>query len=65
MSASRYLIVDANDMIVNVILWDGNVATWQPPSDCVAVFIPEGTPGGPGDRWDFDLQQIVAGETLP
>ena len=30
----NYAIVDANNLVTNVILWDGE-PSWKPPADCI------------------------------
>lgn len=38
----NYAIV-ANGVVVNIIVWDGDTSTWQPPQGSTAVAIPDGT----------------------
>jgi hypothetical protein len=38
---ANYALVE-NGVVQNTIVWDGNTETWQPPSDMIAVPIPEG-----------------------
>lgn len=35
----RYAIIDVNNTVNNLIEWDGDVTTWQPPEDCQAVAV--------------------------
>ena len=35
----NYAVIDATNLVINVVLWDGK-ATWQPPEGCIAVKIP-------------------------
>lgn len=51
MTINRYAIVE-NGMVTNVILWDGNTETWQPPMGSTANLLPNDSPVGPG--WTFD-----------
>jgi len=37
-----YAILNAQNDVVNVIVWDGNVDAWQPPAGHIAVKVPEG-----------------------
>lgn len=52
-----------NNKIKNVILWDGNTTTWQPPSDCLAISIAE-TQFGIGDTYD-PLTQTFSKTPVP
>lgn len=36
MTTQDYLIVE-NNVVTNVCLWDGDVNTWQPPSDAIML----------------------------
>lgn len=65
MDTRRYAMIDENNIVQNVVRWDGLLETWTPPDDITMIEIPDDMWGGVGDRWDPDLQQIVAGETLP
>lgn len=44
----RYAMVDGAGLITNVVLWDGNEQTWQPPAGTTMVADPnsEAMPGG-------------------
>jgi hypothetical protein len=44
---ARYAVVDDASLVVNVILWDGNTATWPPPPGMTMVEDPDGM-AGPG-----------------
>lgn len=35
MAASNYAIVE-DGFVVNIVVWDGDIETWQPPEGCVA-----------------------------
>lgn len=37
----RYYLLDENDNVVNIVLWDGNADTWSPEPPLRAVAIPE------------------------
>lgn len=38
MDANTYVILDSEGgWMVNLIVWDGNTQTWQPPSGTIAV----------------------------
>jgi hypothetical protein len=36
MTIQNYLIIESN-VVTNVCLWDGNIETWFPPTDSVAL----------------------------
>lgn len=31
-----------NGIVINVVVWDGNTETWQPPEGATAVVVPDG-----------------------
>lgn len=33
----KYVIFTPENKIANIVLWDGDLSTWQPPENCVAV----------------------------
>lgn len=37
-----YAIIE-NGVVVNIVVWDGNTETWQPPEGATAVTITDGT----------------------
>jgi hypothetical protein len=37
---NNYAIVE-NGLVVNVIVWEGNESTWQPPAGTQAILVPE------------------------
>ena len=37
MKVDRYVILNEENKIVNIVLWNGDLSTWQPPVSCVAV----------------------------
>ena len=39
MSIKPYAILDSNNIVVNIVNWDGNTSTWQPESGHTAVGI--------------------------
>lgn len=45
----RYAVIDQNNKVVNVIIWDGQ-ALWRPPLGCVAIACPDET--GIGHRYN-------------
>jgi hypothetical protein len=36
MKIENYLIVE-NDIVINIVLWDGNTQTWMPPENSIAL----------------------------
>jgi hypothetical protein len=49
---ARYAMVqDASNIVVNVIEWDGNEATWMPPAGHTMV-LDEPPSAGPGFTYD-------------
>jgi hypothetical protein len=40
------------DIVENIILWDGDTNTWQPPEGYLMEPVPEGSGVGPGWGWD-------------
>jgi hypothetical protein len=44
---ARYAMVDATGLVVNVVEWNGNTQTWQPPPDMTMVEDVNGE-AGPG-----------------
>lgn len=46
-------------LVTNVILWDGNTKTWQPPADQIPVLVTDET--GPASIGD----NFIAGKFIP
>ena len=46
----RYAVIDANGLVVNVVLWDGE-SKWTPPEGCTARNV-EGKSVGPGETYN-------------
>ena len=38
-----YAIIDSQDQIINTVLWNGDLNTWQPPAGTTAVLLDEAT----------------------
>lgn len=58
---SRYAMVDqGSGIVVNVIEWDGNEETWQPPPGYQMVEDPDFR-AGPGYSWDGETFQPPPG----
>ena len=47
----NYAIV-IDGLVVNTVVWDGDLDTWQPPEGSVAVLLPDDLPVGTG--WSYD-----------
>jgi len=41
-----------SDVVINTIMWDGNTATWTPPSGVTAQLLPAGSPVSAGYTFD-------------
>lgn len=57
---ARYAIVE-NNLVINVMLWDGDTESWAPPESQTAALIPEGlrvTNGTPYVNGEFILEVI-------
>jgi len=39
---SNYALVDENNIVENIIVWDGNTEAWQPPNGMTAILVKEG-----------------------
>jgi hypothetical protein len=49
MTAENYLVIE-NNVVTNIVIWDGDVNTWQPPADSI-VLVQATTPAM---VWVFD-----------
>lgn len=54
---ARYLVLDKDGNVLNVIEWDGN-AQWTAPEGCTAVVAPE-TKAEIGEVFDVALDKIT------
>lgn len=52
MDAKRWAIVDGDGAVVNVVLWDGDTDTWQPPEGTTPYELADDAAVQPGDRWE-------------
>lgn len=43
--SERYAVVDSSGLVVNVVLWDGNAESWQPPEQHQAILSLSAGPG--------------------
>lgn len=53
MTTQNYLIIE-NNVVTNIVLWDGDTNTWQPPADSIALI--QATT--PAMVWVFDYTTI-------
>ena len=53
----RYALIDADGLVVNVIVWDGN-AEYTAPDGLTLVQIPDDQPCGTG--WTYDVTNWIA-----
>jgi hypothetical protein len=59
MTTQSYLIIE-NNVVTNIVLWDGDTNTWQPPVDSIALV--QATT--PAMIWVFDYTTIPYGSSL-
>lgn len=60
----HYAIVDENNSVVTVSLWDG-VTPWQPNPGLIAVKVPDGALAEAGGTYDPKTKTFVPAEPLP
>jgi hypothetical protein len=53
----NYAVVSLG-IVINVIVWDGDADSWQPPGETTAVAIPGGAPVSIG--WTYDGEKFTA-----
>ena len=53
----RWALVDADGLVVNAIVWDGET-DYTPADGLTVVAIPDGVGGGPG--WTYDGSEWIA-----
>lgn len=61
MAATRFALVDSNNVVQNVVLWD-TATTWTPPAGLTAVAIGS-TPCAPGYTFNPANQTFTFGQT--
>jgi hypothetical protein len=61
MTTQNYLMIQEN-VVTNVCLWDGDVNSWQPPSDAT-MLIAETTPAKIWE-WNSELKDFVLVESI-
>ena len=55
METKRYAMVK-NNVVYNVVLWDGDIEKWQPPNDGTLMIANDWV--GPGDWWEESEQRF-------
>lgn len=58
MSDGRYAVIDENNALINVIVWDG-VTPYDPGPGLSLVIINEGVSYGPGWIYDPETQTFI------
>jgi hypothetical protein len=53
----RYALVDSDGLVVNAIVWDGEV-DYTPADGLAVVAVPDGVGAGPG--WTYDGSDWIA-----
>jgi hypothetical protein len=53
----KYALVDADGLVVNAIVWDGETE-YNAPDGLTVVAVPDGQPCGPG--WTYDGSDWIA-----
>lgn len=62
MDIERHAVIDdETNKVANVVLWDGNKKTWQPPSGHSTVKL-DNEPVSPGDQYDPEGKSFVQAE---
>lgn len=36
---NTYVILNSENKIVNIIIWNGDTSIWQPPENCTAILL--------------------------
>ena len=53
MTIQDYLIVE-NNVVTNIVIWDGNTQEWQPPENSIALVASE----TPSKNWELDAEAV-------
>ncbi len=51
MTVQNYLIIE-NNVVTNLVFWDGNVNTWTPPEGSIQLIASE----IPAKKWELDFE---------
>jgi hypothetical protein len=62
MTIQNYCLIDANNTVDNVVLWDGDTTTWTPPVD--HAYVVQATTPSRDWAWDKDLDDWVLVEIV-
>lgn len=54
MSVKKFAIFDSSNIVIDLMMWDGNTETWTPPSDMIYKEIPTGHRVGIGMTYNKD-----------
>lgn len=44
MNEQKYVILNSDNKAINIVLWNGDTAVWQPPSNTTAVLFDQVDP---------------------
>lgn len=66
MTVQNYLIIE-NDIVTNIVMWDGDTKSWMPPADSITKIKDE----VPAKVWrfnpeisDFEIQTIIGASSI-
>ena len=54
MSVKKWAVLDSSNVVIDLMMWDGNTETWTPPSDMIYKEIPTGNRVGTGMTYNKD-----------
>ncbi|WP_321905112.1 hypothetical protein [Paraburkholderia tropica] len=43
MTINNYALLSSSEVVENIVVWDGNTETWQPPAGTTAIEVTEAT----------------------
>jgi hypothetical protein len=56
----NYAVVNESNQVVNVVVWNGDVAIWQPPSGYLAIQLEPGKTACIGWSYDPETENFLA-----
>jgi len=62
MTVQNYCLIDASNIVDNIVLWDGSTETWTPPAD--HTYVVQATTPSKDWVWDRTLQDWVLVEVV-